>query len=117
MAIFRMGFLPQHHNIKVQKIIKSYFPENKNLNQAFIGYIEMRKQIKKPMTDRVVDLAIKKLHELAAVPFSGAMDDELAIQILNQSVMNGWLGLFPLKKDYQGRKGGDTGGADNQNRG
>lgn len=62
----------------------------------------MRKQIKKPMTDRAIKLVIKKLEELSALPFSNSMDNDLAIQILNQSVMNSWQGLFPLKKQKTG---------------
>lgn len=79
-----------------------YFPNDKLLNRAFLDYIEMRKQIKKPMTTRAVELAIKKLNELAAVPFSDSMDNDLAIRILNQSVMNSWQGLFPLKEQKTG---------------
>ena len=85
-------------NIKAPKSVKTYFPNDESLNQAFLDYLEMRKQIKKPMTEKAVDLAIKKLCELAAVPFSDSMDNDLAIRILNQSVMNSWQGLFPLKE-------------------
>ena len=45
------------------------------------------------MTDRAVDLAIKKINEL-----SGG-DNDLAIKIINQSIMNSWQGLFPLKEE------------------
>lgn len=33
------------------------------------------------------------------MPFSGSIDSDTAIRILNQSVMNGWQGLFPLKDE------------------
>lgn len=85
-------------SIKPPKRAATYFPNDEKLNQAFLDYLEMRKQIKKPMTDRAVELAIKKLEELSTVPFSDSMDNDLAIQILNQSVMNSWQGLFPLKE-------------------
>lgn len=85
-------------NIKAPKSTRVYFPNDESLNQAFLEYLEMRKQIKKPMTERAVELAIKKLEELSALPFSDSMDNDLAIQILNQSIMNGWQGLFPLKE-------------------
>lgn len=85
-------------NIKAPKCARIYFPNDESLNQAFLDYLEMRKQIKKPMTDRAVELAIKKLKELSALPFSDSMDNDLAIQILNQSIMNSWQGLFPLKE-------------------
>ena len=84
-------------SIKSPKRVTAYFPNDESLNQAFLDYLEMRKQIKKPMTDRAVELAIKKLKELSALPFSNSMDNDLAIQILNQSIMNSWQGLFPLK--------------------
>lgn len=93
-----------------KKEVAVYFPNDESLNQAFLDYVEMRKQIKKPMTDRAIELAIKKLHELAAVPFGNSIDNDLAIQILNQSVMNSWQGLFPLKD--QGTSNTPKGGVD-----
>ncbi len=95
-------------NIKASKHTKAYFPNDESLNQAFVDYLEMRKQIKKPMTERAVELAIKKLEGLSVLPFSDSMDNDLAIQILNQSVMNSWQGLFPLKEQKTGStpKGG-----------
>lgn len=83
---------------KSPKTNKIYFPNDESLNQAFLDYLEMRKQIKKPMTDRAIELAMKKLRELFTLPFSDGMDNDMAIQILNQSVMNSWQGLFPLKE-------------------
>jgi len=68
-----------------------YYPNDETLDKAFSDYVAMRKQIKKPMTDRAVDLAIKKLNELS----NG--DSNIAIKIIEQSIMNSWQGLFPLK--------------------
>lgn len=79
---------------------RRYYPDEL-LNQAFIDYLEMRKKIKKPMTDRAIELAMKKLKELSTLPFSDNMDNDTAIKILEQSVMNCWQGLFPLKRDKQ----------------
>ena len=70
-----------------------YFPNDETLDRAFADYVAMRKQIKKPMTDRAVDLAIKKLDELSCG------DNDLAVKIINQSIMNSWQGLFPLKEE------------------
>lgn len=75
-----------------------YYPNDEKLNQAFSDYVQMRKQIKKPMTERAIVLAMKKLKELSAVPFSDEMDNDLAIKILEQSTMNSWLGLFAIKE-------------------
>ncbi len=73
---------------------RTYY-SNEALNQAFSDYVAMRKSIKKPMTDRAIELAKGKLRTLAG------NDDQLAIRILNQSVMNSWLGLFPIKDQNQ----------------
>ena len=70
-----------------------YFPNDEKLDQAFIDYVNMRKKIKKPMTDKAIELAIKKINELS----NG--DNDKAIAILNQSIMNSWQGLFPLKNE------------------
>lgn len=77
---------------------QQYYPDEL-LNQAFLDYLEMRKKIKKPMTDRAVNLAMKKLKELSTLPFSESMDNDTAIKILEQSIMNCWQGLFPLKEE------------------
>ena len=61
---------------------------------AIDDFKEFRKKIKKPMTDRAVELIIEKLNKLAA-------DDETKIAILNQSIENSWQGVFPLKEDKQ----------------
>lgn len=94
-------------NIKASKRPKIYFPNDESLNQAFMEYLEMRKKIKKPMTDRAVELAMKKLKELSAIPFSEGIDNDVAIKILEQSTMNCWQGLFPLKEDRQKSRNSD----------
>lgn len=78
-----------------------YFSNDMKLNQAFVEYIKMRKVIKKPMTERAIELAIRKLGRLSASPPSGSMDNDLAIRILEQSIMNCWQDLFPLKDTGQ----------------
>lgn len=90
------------NNVNTPKSARIYFPNDESLNQAFMGYLEMRKQIKKPMTDRAIELAIRKLKELSTLPFSDSIDNDLAIKILNQSVVNCWKGLFPLREQKTG---------------
>lgn len=74
-----------------------YFPEDELLNRAFSDYVAMRKQIKKPMTDRAISLAQNKLNKLAGA------DNDLAIEILNQSIMNCWQDLYPLKTETKSK--------------
>lgn len=70
-----------------------YYPEDEVLDKAFKDYLSMRKAIKKPMTDRAIELSMSKLSKLSG------NDNDLAVAILEQSVMNSWQGLFPLKQD------------------
>ena len=66
------------------------------LDKTFRDYIDFRKGIKKPMTDRAIQLAVSKLKNLASS--SGKFREDEAIEILNNSIMNGWQGLFALKR-------------------
>lgn len=87
-----------------------YYPDDEKLNQAFADFVEMRKKIKKPMTERAVTLAMNKLKKLSEVPFADSMDNDLAIQILEQSTMNCWQDLYPLKDN--GNKKSSSSGVD-----
>lgn len=87
------------------KEINKYYPADELLDAAFKDYVSMRKQIKKPMSDKAIELAMKKLNDL-----SGGNNDT-AIAILNQSIMNSWQGLFPLnqkKKTFEDKWGFET---------
>lgn len=64
-----------------------------DLQTAFNDFLEMRKKIKKPATDRAICLLVKKLHDLS----SG--DINTAKAILEQSTENSWLGLYPLRQN------------------
>ena len=68
------------------------YTENGLLSDAIKDFISMRKQIKAPMTDRAVKLMLQKLDTLAS-------DDETKIAILNQSILNSWKGIFPIKEE------------------
>jgi len=57
---------------------------------ALFDFIAMRKQIKKPLTQKGYELLFRKLTELST--------NELEqIEILENSIMNCWQGIFPLK--------------------
>ena len=67
---------------------------DETLKTTLYEFIKMRKLIKKPMTDRALQLLIEKLHKMANTP-------QKAIQILEQSIMNNWQGVFELKQDFK----------------
>lgn len=64
---------------------------NQPLLDALKGWADMRRQIKKPLTERAVSLAMKRLQDI-----SGGQE-KIMVAILDQSTMNNWSGLFPLK--------------------
>ena len=74
-------------NKKEKIAIPNWIPK-----EEFEEYKKMRVKIKKPMTDRAVELAVKKLETLK----SEGYDPQ---QVLEQSILNSWQGLFPLKDD------------------
>ena len=75
-----------------------YYPNDELLNKSFIDFMEMRKKIKKPMTEKAITLAQNRLNELSEG------DNEKAIKILNQSIMNCWQDVYPLKEDKEQNK-------------
>jgi hypothetical protein len=85
---------------KGKKTPTVYYPADDLLNQAFTDYVEMRKKLKSPMTERAIQLAMGNLEKL-----SGG-DNDIAVQILEQSVMNSWKGLFALKEDKRSNNAG-----------
>ena len=72
-------------------VILDSYTENAELIEALEGFVEMRKKAKAPLTERAIKLALKELDKLAGT-------DEKKIAVVNQSVVNGWKGVYPLKK-------------------
>ena len=77
---------------------KAFFPLDDLLNSAFVDFIEYRKKIKKPLTDKAIQLNIKELEDLSKNSF-GEMDNNKAIKIINQTIKKGWSGFYPLKEE------------------
>lgn len=61
---------------------------------AWDGFLEMRKTIKKPLTENGMMLALGKLQKLSA---EGHEPNE----VLNQSTFYSWQGLFGIKEEYR----------------
>ena len=61
------------------------------LNATIHEFIDFRKQIKAPMSDIALTKMLAKLDKI------GKSDHE-RIEILNESMANGWKGIFPLDK-------------------
>ena len=73
----------------LDKIIGAY-TQNDLLVEAIKDFIKMRKTIKKPVTDRSLKLTLNKLDQYGK-------NDLEKIEILENSIMNCWQGVFELK--------------------
>ena len=81
-------------NKKEKENIKGYpISENEVLQSAFNDFLEMRKAIKKPMTERAIKNLIAKLKRMSP-------DEYVQADILDQSINHSWAGVYPLNKDY-----------------
>lgn len=63
-----------------------YFPDDELLEEAFKEFREMRKKIKKPMTDGAIKRMIAKLTKL---------EPDEAVRQLNRSVDHNWQDIYP----------------------
>ncbi len=63
------------------------------LSEVFGAYAQMRRKMRKPLTDAATQLVLRALEQLAP--------DSLEEQkkILEQSIVNGWTGVYPRKKE------------------
>lgn len=55
------------------------------------GFLEMRKKKRIPTTERAKELAVKSLEKLSKMGFKPS-------EVLDQSTLNGWTGLFPIRE-------------------
>lgn len=76
---------------------KSYYPNDDLLNKALLDFLTFRAEIKAPMTDHAIDLLMKKL---------SVYDSDTAIAMLEQSILNRWKGIFPLKENGKQKQPG-----------
>lgn len=80
------------------EIIDSY-TENGELRSSLMEFVKMRKMMKKPLTNRALSLLLTSKKGLDGL----ASNDAEKIDIVQQSIMRGWLGFFPLK-DREAKK-------------
>ena len=78
-------------SVSLKTIIEEFAGKNSMLFEAVKDWIEMRKIIKAPLTARAASMSFKQLCELSHG------NESMMIEILNQSTLNCWKGLYPLK--------------------
>ena len=77
--------------------------EDAELKTLYLDYIKMRKLIKAPMTDRALQMLIKKVNDLE--PYS--IDNQK--QLLETAIMNNWKSVYPIKREVSNGKSNSTG--------
>lgn len=99
----------EQNQVKKEKVKKEKKPKethnsiienytiNDDLREALKGFVEMRKELKKPITIKGLKIALGKLDKMA-------LDDLTKIDIVNQSIEGSWFGLFPLRNNNQYNK-------------
>ena len=79
----------QQHQEKIDEILSTY---GDDLKRTVEDYEQHRKDIKQKMTLNAKKLMLMELEKLAN-------DDMTKIAIIEQSIMNNWKGVFPLKNN------------------
>lgn len=84
-------------NIKKESVnsVISEYTENKDLQDALHGFVEMRTKARKPLTVRAMKLSLNVLDNLA-------VDDVTKIAIVNQSIVHSWLTFYKLQNNNNG---------------
>lgn len=80
----------------VNSVIAEY-TENKDLQDALHGFVEMRNKARKPLTARAMKLSLNELDKLA-------VDDMTKIAIVNQSIVHSWLTFYKLQNNNNGQR-------------
>ena len=78
----------KNKNKEKENIYKKKYFENEEVNNIFIEFLELRKKLKVVNTDRAINLLLNKLNKY---------DDDIKIQMLEQSIMNSWKSVYELK--------------------
>ena len=86
-------------NIKKESVnsVISEYTENKDLQDALHGFVEMRTKARKPLTVRAMKLSLNVLDNLA-------VDDVTKIAIVNQSIVHTWSTFYKLQNNNDGQR-------------
>src|SRR6184192_797030 len=63
----------------------------------WLAFAEMRQKIRKPLTNHAADLIANKLRAMSN-------EGQDPCEVLSQSIMNGWAGVFAVKENHNGER-------------
>lgn len=81
----------KHINKQSNKQIYRHF-ENEDLNNAFLDFVEYRKQSKNKMSELAITKAVNKINS-----FECTIEEK--IQAINEAIIHNWTGIFEIKKN------------------
>ena len=81
---------PNKEEIKKNNIIIKNIYISERFKQAFSDFLEMRKSIKKPATDKAIEMIIIKLEKVN--------NEEQAIKMLERSIINNWQDVYEIQE-------------------
>lgn len=85
--------LPTNKNDKeCIKNEKNIYTDDETLNDAIKDFIEHRKKLRKPMTEKAIQLFIAKLRKLSSTT-------EGQIHLINTAIERGWMTVYPEKQE------------------
>lgn len=86
--------------ISFNQIIENY-TSNQQLRNELKEHLKVRKNKKAALTNRAIELSLKKLDDLAS-------NDAEKIKMVQNAIMSGWTTFYPLKKDEKKKMGSNA---------
>lgn len=80
-----------NNKIEIQKV----YYDNIELNNLFIEFLDLRKKLKCKNTEHAITLLTNELNKY---------DDATKIEMINNSIMNSWKSVYPIKEFKQNKK-------------
>lgn len=78
------------NNTSINNTFNNTYYTNKELNDLFIDFLKMRKQLKAVNSERAINSLLNTLSKY---------DDNTKYKMIENSITNSWKGVFPLKKE------------------
>jgi hypothetical protein len=85
---------PKHNIELLQEKVEKYVGTNEELKITIFNFIKHRELLKKPLSDIALELLFKELNK-----------HQDKISVINQSIVNGWQGIFELKNTQTKQSG------------
>lgn len=82
----------KQNNKKDKKKESLKYSDDPELESAIMDFIDMRRKIKAPMTDKAIKLLLSRLDKMTD-------QNSVKAMILEQSIVNSWKSVYPLKTE------------------